>query len=187
MVYGHPQYCRIVYPFCLDPATFKNPVGSGKFGVLPLLWEVGFKALHKVPEASKYWFSQDNTQDIAADIQTFFGLITPLILHRHPVSEIYADNPADFRNILNAAETSPVFMVNSKGVNIVTTKGTDGWKGYDIKDPAKVLTWLESDLKSKDDPAALIYSAEHQSLPGKESGIQASDSCTPAKTYEVTM
>jgi hypothetical protein len=192
--YYENPYCRIRYGYSIDEASFKVPIadiGNLKFGIFPLAIEAGYKALRKLPTLSttapeRYWFDEDNPQDVGSNIQMFFNLLTPLVLSRHPVSEIYNSNSNDFERILDAAGKSPVFMVNQNGVHIVTSKCDNGWSGYDIKDPSKILSWTTSDLRSEKLPASLIYNAKHGPLPKKESAKQASDSCGEGKTFVVT-
>jgi hypothetical protein len=142
--------------------------------------EAAFKALPKLPGTYIQWSHGYNLEDIAADIQKLLTLVTPLIMERHPISEILENKPtgADFLAILDSAERSPVFMVNSNGVHIVTSKSADGWRGYVIKNPSAILHWTAGDLKSKTLPASLIYHVDHKAI------IKPSDvSCTWEKTF----
>jgi hypothetical protein len=156
----------IRFDFILNQASFRKAVGDTTFGVFPLIMEAAFKALPKMPGTYIQWSHGYNMEDIAADIQKLLTLVTPLIMERHPISDILENKPtgADFKAILDSAEKSPVFMVNSNGVHIVASKSTDGWKGYDIKNPTAILAWTESDLKSKTLSASLIYNADHKAI-----------------------
>lgn len=69
----------------------------------------------------------------------------------------------------------------------MTKKGTEGWKGYDIKDPATILTWRTGDLTFAADPAYLIYYVKHAASQGKQSAKDASRAWVEAKTFEVTV
>lgn len=164
-LYGDSRYCRMQFDFIFNKATFNTPTDTIPFGILPLLFEAAFRALHRLPGDSIEWSHGYNMQDIAFDIQKFFNLITPLELQKITFAEL---DLTGLRAILDHADKSPVFIVDFRGVYIVTSKVAEGWKGYDIKNLAEIRTWTESGLETMPYAASLIYTKGTKKSPNKQ-------------------
>lgn len=154
------------------------------FGILPVLIEQAYQQIPNIPGISKWSDTARNTE-IASIIQVFFSLITSLPLHRHPVSEIYANDPADLRAVLDSSDNSPVFLISTQGTHIVTSKVADGWQSYQVRNTEDVLTWTFDRLLDKNLNVRLVYNAQHEPLPSREASIHGVHSCTDAGTFVV--
>lgn len=126
LLYGFPEYCRVAFHLPFDIQAFKKPFDGHPFGIAPLLLEAAFHILPKVPGATLKWSHGYNTHDIGSDIQSLFNRMTPLPLQRHPISEIYAHDPADFQAILDSCGKSPVFLLTHNAVHILRSKVANG-------------------------------------------------------------
>lgn len=142
-LFNDPDYCAILIPFTSRDLVPKKAAlyNDGQtFGILPLILEKVYQRIITGDYQVGSWAQGETWEAHAANTRHFFSVVTILPLEMQKISTL---DDGSIRAALNACKISPVFLVTSEGLSMVTSYDSTAkeWHGYDIRYIATAKRW----------------------------------------------